>query len=190
MMNNNGIDLNPTNSNTNSNSFSFQPGYNDANAMQWRLGTDEIKAKIQIYLQGKAETFSRNEDGTFRTDVIMVGEPLVNDIGLQNIMMKVEQCFNSATVQGNFSDESFGLLMYQFRVSLADNLWVNMHKYGIEENAYNGLTDFLFYQMKIFLTRTLNNGERNSYGQSLQIKDSSTSSMVKKRTFLSGIFGG
>jgi hypothetical protein len=187
-------ELNPTklmeNTQNNTNFNRFEPSFNDANSIEIRLNTDPVKAKIQIYLQGLTERLEKNEKGVYVTRIVQVGKPKVNDEGLQTVMMFVENIFNTPVVQGNFQQDRFDFQMVQLRISLADALWVNMHKYGIDENEYNGIVSFLFMQMKIFLTRTINNGERNSYGQSLQIKDTTSSTMNKKKGALSFLFGG
>lgn len=162
----------------------FVPSFNDPASMQIRVDTESVKQKIRFYLKGFYEDLEIDDNGQAQMTIKSLGRPKVNDRGLQGIMSFVECTVNPQTVQGNRSEEDFGKLMYNFRIGLARDLFVNEHAYGIDETEYDGICDAICVMVEMFVSRTINNKERESYGQSWQQRDSSTFAPAQKKRFI------
>lgn len=162
----------------------FQPTFNDPSSMQIRLDTESVKIKLSYFLKGYYEDIEVKPDGSATKKLRQLGQPKVNDIGYQSIMLFVEQAINPQTVQGNRGEEDFGKLMFRFRKSLTRDLWINMHTYDINEREFDGIVDAICIFAEPFLSRTINNKERDSYGQSWVQRDSNTTQAAQKKRFL------
>jgi hypothetical protein len=140
----------------------------EADALQIRLNSDSIKARLQVYLLGMTEKYSYDEEGNIQRTIQKSGYPKVNDIGLQAVMMHVESVINPQTVQGNFDDTRYSEYLRRFREEFSKDLWINMAKYGIDSDDYDGIIAAIMRFIEPFMSRTINDGERKSYSQSLK----------------------
>lgn len=161
----------------------FNPGFNDSASMQIRLDTESVKTKLYFYLNGYYETLEVDH-GEVKKVLKKVGAPKVNDKGLQSIMLFVDQVMNAQTVQGNRDSEDFGMLMWRFRKNITRDVWVNMNDYGIHESQFDGIIDSICLLVEPFLSRTINNEERKSYGLSWVQHDSNTVTGNQKKSLI------
>ncbi len=158
----------------------------DSDVISLRLDTTTVITKMQMYLQGITETI-KVEKGKLIKTVEKVGEARVNEVGIQVLMSKVESVVNSMTVQGNMKEDDYWRYITMFHQWLYRDLFVNMYEYGIKETQYDAIIDEIMSLVIPFMSRTIDNLERRSYGESL--KQDVTSYPEKKRGGLFSMFG-
>ena len=134
----------------------------DSNSLKVRLETDEIKAKISSYLLGTTKIPKLDPGSQTMVYVeVKVGEPKCNMAGYQAIMSTVEAYVNKATVQGNYKEIND---MYNYlsrtRRQFTIDLWINMARYGIAPEEFNGILTEVYILVEPFMTRTIGDGER------------------------------
>jgi hypothetical protein len=143
----------------------------DAGAIKIRLDSDPIKRKLEVYLRGLRKIIVQDpETGEWKDEYDKVGKEKVNDVGLQAIMSFVETKVNSQTVQGNMERQEYKQFLAKTHMSLSRDLWINMHKYDIDEDEYDGIVENVMALIELFLSRTIDNLERKSYGESMKIE--------------------
>lgn len=135
---------------------------------QLRLDTESALKRIELYLRGKDVQLSENDKGELIERVIVIGEPKMNDRGIQAIMHKLNSLFSSHIVQGNLSEDRHATVMYFFHADLAEDLSTNLHRWGVDVNDYPDLIDTIVPQVDIFLSRTIDNKEREALVPTMQ----------------------
>jgi hypothetical protein len=134
----------------------------DSNSLRVRLETEDIKTKISSYLLGTTRIpYFDEKSQTMMFKEVKVGEPKCNMAGYQAIMSVVEAYINRATVQGNYKEthEMYSYLT-RTRKSFTMDLWINMAKYGIKDEEFNGILNEVYILVEPFMTRTIGDGER------------------------------
>lgn len=140
------------------------------NAMQIRLDPTEILSDINDFLNGTV-TFIDYEQGQPVKKCRQIGEPLANQIGVQNLMMFLRSTINPLSVQGNYNDERYNLDRKFLRRNLAIIICVNRDKWGIKPINMDIISESIMDMIKKVSSRTLYNEERKSYTTSLQTKE-------------------
>lgn len=151
-------------------------GYQATSALQIRLDMTPFIDHIEKYLSGRYEVlFDSDGNGTPDLRKIETGEPLVNPLGKQMIMMWVRSIFNTALAQGNFPDtkKKDGYTMYceylsRARWDLSSDLMKNSKRFALAEDNYDILIDTLMRFVEVFMTRPLYNKERESYANTIK----------------------
>lgn len=156
-------------------------GFNDSNALQIRLNTEPILRNLEFYLRGYEERVGINNEGDPVVSVVQVALPKANATGVHNIMAWVTSHFNTQVVQGNF--ENFDR-MYDFvadyRIDFTDFLMNNLYDWEISLKDFEGICDQVVSMTKLFLTRLVNDGERRSYTNTIQHKESNSATLDKR----------
>ena len=131
--------------------------------IQYRLNNQLVVQKFEDTLSGiKRDIIFDKEQNDYKEVVSVVNTPHINEVGKQAIIGYFSMLANSSTVQGNLSREQLNteLLYISRHVSkmLAKNgkLWECTAN---REMIHNQFLDHL----NIFLTRPINNLERESY---------------------------
>lgn len=164
-------------------------GYYAASALHIRLDTSQVVRQIEMYLKGERSILTEDDNGRLTKKTIWKGTPLVSDEGLQGIMQFVEMVFNPQVVQGNFSDVSNTVKAYDLyanylcrtRKDLADHLMKNIKNYGIDEKNFNGIVSNIMRFVEPFMTRLINNKERESYANTIKTLESTQTTPAKNR---------
>lgn len=152
-------------------------------ALKLRLDTQELLNKIELFLSGKRLIITQDEQtGEFKSVRVPLGTPRLNDQGLQDILNYIGGIVNPSAVQGNFNDKMFNNYIYEVRTELNEMIFNNIDVYGIDERNYKGIIDFIVKLIEPYMSRTINDGERKSYGQT--IKTTETATLEQKK----GIF--
>lgn len=160
----------PQNVNANA---STNRGFNSAGVIEIRLNTDPVLTKFEDNLRGNIVKIVRDETtGQVFETVMPSDNPIMNEIGFQNIMMLMNNCINSQVVQGNFTDESkYEDYLYRFRMDLSCDLMDNAHRYGLNMRNYSPLISQIMRFVELFMTRPIKNKERDSYGESMKTSE-------------------
>ena len=139
----------------------------DTSFMLHRLNTKDLVDQLRITLSGEIEE-AYEVNNEIKTIIKKVGVPLVNSKGLNYIINWFKGIVNSQTVQGNLKDDEYANLIAGYREQINDFVFINFNNWEIEEWAYNPIIDVVMNTIKLFLTRTLYNKERDSYNKTFQ----------------------
>lgn len=158
-------------------------GYNAANVVQMRLNMDPEIANFQKFLLG-FDTYVDFDEKTGEPKEVLqrVGDPLVNNKGLQAIMHWATSSFlNRHTVQGNFLDEDwYGVYMCDLYKDSFQDLLVNRINYGIEYTQLQPIHDRMIACARLILTRPIADKERLGMNNTTRIEERSQTNQMTK----------
>lgn len=159
-------------------------GYNDQNALQIRLNTKPIIIGVEFYLRGVREVMTTDEHGNPKIENIRYASPKLNEEGVHAIIAWLETSINTQVVQGNIENfEDLYNLISNERLDLTQYLMLNVYNWDVKESEISGIIDMIIRQERLFLSRLVNNGERNSYSNTIQHKESSNNTVERGRGF-------
>jgi len=161
----------------------------DASAIKYRLDNEPMLQKIELYLRS-AKIVGRQEGDNYIEEMIKVARPLANEEGVQSIMGYLQMTVGAHNVQGNLTWERYDALIFEINIYLAENIMANLHTWGIRVEDYNVIIDSIMTTIQLFISRTVDNQERISYGQSMMTKEMSVVNAPERKGFLKSIFGG
>lgn len=150
-------------------------GYNDVSSLQIRLQTDNQISKIRMFLCGyETITLEDTETGKLIFKQRKTGDRLMNDQGVNHLTNYISSVINPQVVQGNYDIDWYREQLFNTHKRLAFMLTVNRPKWEIEPTARYSLIGFLMEFIKPYLSRLIENKERESYSQTLKTMESST----------------
>ncbi len=163
-------------------------GYNNASVIELRLNTQPIIDQIEITLRGSITKPVQDDDGNIMfQEVKILNRPRCNVEGYQAIVNYVSVVVNSQTVQGNWKgDEMYTRYIVQVRLNLARIIMDNLHNWEIERKDYSLIVDSIMDLVEAFMTRPIDNRERDSYAATIRHSESNTMA-AKSGGFLSSI---
>lgn len=148
--------------------------YNTASVLQYRLNTEEIIKKIEVFLRGEIITYNVDESGEYKSVKVKIGEKKANDLGIQGILNYISALVNPQTVQGNFKRDQFGEYLFIVNINLADMMVTNQYRWELDDDDIEPIIDFIMDMLTPFMSRLIDNKERDSYGNSLVHRESNT----------------
>ena len=159
----------------------------DFNFVRLRLKTEEFIKEIKEGLLGGSFNVVQYEDGRVERVFIKTGERLLNFMGAGSIEKILRMHINPHSVQGNFQtknkvSERFEVMLEKFQTTLGNALIINKHKWDFDTSNYSWLVCSIRDSVEMFLSRCIDNLERESYGQTS--KSTETNVVGKK-----GVFG-
>lgn len=157
--------------------------YQQLSALQIRLDTTKILEDIEFYLRGERIVLLRDDKGKVKPNKVKVGKCKANDLGVQSIMSMVTAIINPQTVQGNIDDQIYESYIFETHINLTTNIVVNCYNWEISDEDIDPIIDFIMSIVQLFVSRALDNKERESYGESMRYIDSSSQSDSKKNLF-------
>ena len=167
-----------------------EQGYNGyenpvyVSAIQKRLDTEEILIKIQRYLEGKITYQTLDEKGMPVIKTQIVGKHKCNDEGRQAIMAFVSSMINTPNVQGNYDDDMYYSYCFLAHRRLAKMLFINRYTWDVSIEDYPLICGMVISMIRAFMSRLINNKERESYLPTMKIVEQSqvhTSEAPSKR---------
>jgi len=166
--------------------------YVGGNALEIRLRTEPVIERFEMFLKGLKQEVSINEEtGQPYYYFSNAGKPKANDEGIHSMMAWVSGIINTQVVQGNIeSQEDLFDFMVDFRLDFFEILTKRMYDWEVNEEEIEGISDMICKQVKLFLSRTVNNKERESYAQTITHNESSSSSIKERGGFRIPGFGG
>lgn len=149
--------------------------YQTASIVQIRLDVQQIIENIEMFLKGTQIIVSQDET-TKRiiTQSVPIGEAKANDLGIQAILNWVSSTLNPQVVQGNFpADGQHISTMYdnyieEFNIDLVRFLLTNQIDWEISDRDVEYITDWIMKMIIPFMTRLIDNKERESFQESLR----------------------
>lgn len=164
----------------------------DATVIRFRLDTTDVLRDIELYLRSAKLVLRKDKEGQTYEVMEPVGKALANEEGVQAIIGYLRLQLGSHNVQGNLDRQQYENLIYEINRYLAENVVVNLIDWGISEKNFNHIVDSMMTTLQLFISRTIDNKERESYGQSLQSRENFMPLQAKKGIFgrLGSLFGG
>ena len=158
--------------------------YDTSSVLQIRLSTQYIIDQIETFITGKIKTVVYDkETGEPTIKYEQITQPKANKLGQQILINKVQAIINSAVVQGNFDETRYENYIDNVWQDLQDDLIINMPEWEVHESDYNAIIDNIMYMVIPFISRLLDNKERDSYAQSLRVEEKSQLQQTKSKLF-------
>lgn len=130
-----------------------------------RIDTQPMIDMIREYLSGQRTIQRPDQNGMIQEVVIQISEPRANSVGITSICQMIQMRVNSHTVQGNFTRDDFENYKYYARISIATEIVIMCHKWGVDPSNIDGMIDTIMDLIVPFMSRLINNKERESYNQ-------------------------
>ncbi len=142
---------------------------NNATIMELRLSTSSMISEIETYLTGTRIEYIINPDTKEPKQITRkLGEPKANEEGVAAIISRLQLILNPSIVQGNLDIERYKREIVMVRESIAESMMLNLERWGIDENDYEEIIDSIMTAIKMFLSRAIDNKERESYNESMK----------------------
>lgn len=168
-------------------------GFDSASALKIRLDASGIIENVELFLKGSKLMISQTDKGEIITNEISTGQKKANDIGIQSILNWLQLILNPQVVQGNFPIDSGGNskmyedYIYYVRVDLSTNIIANVYNWEIVDEDIDVIIDSIMNAIEPFMTRLIDNKERESYDQTVKHLEHNTLAAGKEGLRL---FGG
>lgn len=150
------------------------------NALRIRLAVEPIHERIEMFLSGLEYRF---DPRTNRTIKVEIGEPKAKPEGVRALMNVITAYINPQVVQGNLKEKDIYNLMMDFRKSMGSLLAWRCDYYGIKRSERKQIIDFLEPLVFMFISRTKDNKERDSYGMRVIEKGQNTITNQRRGVF-------
>lgn len=147
-------------------------GYINESVMRYRLDTKDVLTDIEMQLRGQMEEWVRDEQGNMTPQIMQAGVPKMNSEGVQSIISYLRSVMGAHTVQGNFEREDYDDIVMEIDIYLSENVMANLHKWGVKIEDYNHVLDTIVTTLRCFLSRTIDNKERESYAATMRSVES------------------
>jgi hypothetical protein len=161
------------------------PGLSPA-AIKYRLDNSDMLRDIELYLRSAKVVGKELADGTYAEEMKQIGRPMANEDGIQGIMGYLRIMISPHNVQGNLTWDRYDFLIYEIHVDLATTLMGNRRNWGISIEDYDIILNNIMHTLQLFLSRTVENKERESYGESIRSDERTVLRPNEKK----GWFGG
>jgi hypothetical protein len=168
-------------------------------AVQMRLDTKELLEKIEIFLRGGHITYfyADNADGERElcSEFVESGKKMCNSFGVQTLVNWICGVLNPHVVQGNFwIDPKTGIsrdydnYIKEFNIDLISLIVIKRVEWDVSISDVEGISDFIMSMVIPFMTRLIDNKERESYGTTIRTVENTSVSKGKSNPF--GLGGG
>lgn len=153
---------------------STNTGFDSASALKVRLDTTSIIENVELFLKGTKLIISQDKDGKITSKSISVGQKKANDIGIQSLLNWLQLILNPQVVQGNFPVDSSGNskmydeYIYYVRIDLSTNIMANSYNWEVIDEDIDVIIDSILNAIEPFMTRLIDNKERESYDQTVK----------------------
>ena len=160
---------------------------NNPSFAQLRLDTRPMLRDIELFLSAKRVVL-KEIDGKTIEEEMQIGRPLANQDGITALLNIVHLSANHHVVQGNLDDDRYIDLCYWTRIEITNQIVINCVEWGIEDQKLELVIDTLMRFYQTFLTRLLDNKERESYANTMVSKE--ITGMPQRRGGLRSLIGG
>jgi len=149
-------------------------GYNNTGVIQIRLNTEDLIDRIESFLSGTRWIPQTNKE-TGVTEMVRVntGTPLANCEGVQSLVNFVSGLINPSVVQGNYTGEQYYNHVDRINRQLIDDISENWNEWGMSRNNRSQIISFIMNLVEPFLSRLIDNKERESYSDTIRSLESS-----------------
>lgn len=158
----------------NTSSMNDNGEFNNLTALQIRLDTRPIIEDLELYLRGSKIVVVQKPDGTITTKKIDIGGlQRANEKGIQTILSLFSNIINSQSVQANFNDDRYENYIRDKHIELLELLIDNCENWEIDEDDIQPIINTAMSIIIPFMSRPVNNKERDSYSTTIQTKETS-----------------
>lgn len=165
----------------------YNPGVGSY-GMKIRLDPAEILRDLELYLRSAKIVSSDDRDGNYTEQVIQVARPMANEGGVQQIMGYLRFTISPQNVQGNLSWDRYDRLIFEISTDIATTIMTNRRNWDIRIEDYDILVNSIMHTVQMFISRLVDNKERESYTESMRTEERSLIKPEKKEGMLSGLF--
>ena len=138
--------------------------YSGATIIQLRLDTEPLIEKTELYLSAlKKIQFYNTTTQTVEEKLTLVGKPKANKEGIQAIITFLQSFINSQSVQGNLDEPRLYGIIADARMDMTKMILISRKDWDIDPKEMDAIIQFNMNMIKLFLTRTKDNLERDSY---------------------------
>lgn len=159
--------------NSNESSFDFEPQKMDSTTFKQRNDPQELLERYRLQLMNayKVKEVIKDDEGKekeiYKIKLKKNTKPKANKQGVEDIISYVEKFINNHTVQGNINSmEEFRNFMRYVSNDLTTHFMAMRKDWEIPINEIDTVIASAINLIELFLTRTLFNEERKSYGES------------------------
>ena len=132
-----------------------------------RTNPEELLTKFELQLRNKY--LKKHKDGKVTQEQITGTQPLCSEEGIQEILFMLKGIVNNHTVQGNQTNiTEHRLRMREIADSVTIFFYAHSRGWGLEDIRINSLIDNIYFLMDLFLSRTIENKERELYGETFK----------------------
>lgn len=149
--------------------------YTSSSALEIRLNTENLLLKIESFLRGGSYIMEEDKDsGKISTKFISQGDPKANREGVQSILNYLTSVFNPQVVQGNFTEDQYDKYVLEVNINLLQIILTNCPRWEINDDDIEYIIDFIMMIVIPYMSRTLDNKERESYADTFKTTESTT----------------
>lgn len=177
----------PQDYSTNKNQFSTSNYHMlaDPTFIKLKLDTSELLQRTEVFLSATKTAIERDTDGNLFEKKITVGEPYANDEGVAAIMNMLDMRANNHSVQGNMDRIEFYDFLADARNEISQSIIINCHQWGINDTKLDTIIDTIMGFMRAFISRTIDNKERESLTPSFSSTEFYNANKQKESLFQS-----
>lgn len=157
--------------------------------LKYRLDMESPLQKLELFLRSAKIQEREDTSGELITEMIRVARPLMNEDGVQAIMGYMTIVFGAHNVQGNIDRTQYDELIYEINVYLAKILGSNMMNWEVRDEDFDIIIECIMTTAQLFMSRPIDNKERDSYGQSMMTKEMNVVNAPDRKGILGRIFG-
>jgi len=162
---------------------------NNAPFMMMRIDTASLIKKINLFLSSQQITYKFNEKTqNWEEKIQTLGLPLASPEGIMRICNIVEMRINHHVAQGNFDKEHYWDFIARARKEITETIVKKCYDWRILDSNLNMIIDEISALIEAYLTRPIENKERDSYGQQFQSKENTV--LQQPRSFAQNFGGG
>lgn len=132
----------------------------------------------------------RNEREDYQGKTQVIGEPLMNELGINAMLGSTRAIVNQVTILSNVDIDEVERLMVYFAESLAKDLMVNKVKYGIKTpSTRDKIYSSVILVAYICIKRAKDGDDKRFWGKVVQEINSSANVPQQKKGLMDKIFG-
>lgn len=91
------------------------------------------------------------------------GQPLINTNGIPVFMALIKSHINQSTVQANMKEMQITCIMKELNIDVIELIASRWKEYEIQKQHFNVIVDIVDHHVETFLSRTLDDGERERF---------------------------
>jgi len=146
---------------------------NNTSFMMMRIDTSPLIKNLRKALGVNESVIVEDANGNYVEKWIKHGKPRANGEGIMQICNRVETILNQHTVQANLDKDRVQYCEFVARVreEITNVIVTKCYDWDIDDSDINDIIDSILDIVELFLTRSLDNKERESYSSQFQAKE-------------------
>lgn len=151
------------------------------NMLKIRLDTSDIIQNLRQFLSGKTTVAKQDDNGNVTFVDVTSGDAICSDKGTQHLVNYVQGIINPAVVQGNYTQEQYFNHVDRIHMAVSRQILANYHDWKMKHEDLELVNDFIMNLVEPFLSRLVDNKERDSYANTLRSVENNT--LSTKRSY-------